>query len=188
MHLVQNAWHIWVYSCQETIFQIFMLQCHILPNKHPATILCKGIQTEDIRDAAVTKKMDPHEIVPPGPTTSKYLDPLVQILQVSTEAFGPPLKWVDPHGVQLLRSNWTPQSKYFKVVLKYLDPRSKHFKWYQSIRTPSAVNRNSQYNSSLKCYYEAWIWHETTITLKLLWHYILIIIIHTNQKKGTKTT
>ena len=38
------------------------------------------------------KKMDPPEIVPPGPTTSKYLDPPVQILQVSTEVFGPPLK------------------------------------------------------------------------------------------------
>ena len=40
----------------------------------------------------VTKKMDPPEIVPPGPNTSKYLDPPVQLLQSSAEVFGPPLK------------------------------------------------------------------------------------------------
>ena len=40
----------------------------------------------------VTNKMDPPEIVPPGPNTSKYLDPPVQLLQSSAEIFGPPLK------------------------------------------------------------------------------------------------
>ena len=41
---------------------------------------------------SVTKKMDPPEIVPPGPTTLKYLDPPVQILRSSAEVIGPPLK------------------------------------------------------------------------------------------------
>ena len=49
-----------------------------------------------MREAAshgtVTKKMDPPEIVPPGPNTSKYLDPPVQFLQSSAEVCGPPLK------------------------------------------------------------------------------------------------
>ena len=68
-----------------------------------------------MRNIPVTKQMDPPEIVPPGPTTSKYLDPPVQILQSSAEVIGPP------------RSPTT--SKYLDSLLKilqniYLDPRS----------------------------------------------------------------
>ena len=46
------------------------------------------------------KKWTPVQILrlkmDPGPNTSKSLDPLVQILQDSTEVFGPPLKYLDP--------------------------------------------------------------------------------------------
>ena len=72
----------------------------------------------------VTKKMDPPKNEPgpntstkngPGPNTSKSLDPLVQILQDSTEVFGPPLKYLDP----LCNKDST---EVFGPPLKYLDP------------------------------------------------------------------
>ena len=38
------------------------------------------------------------------------------------KVFGPFLKQVDPHGIKLLLSIWTPgATSYFRVVLKYLD-------------------------------------------------------------------
>ena len=50
----------------------------------------------------------PPKIVSPSPTTLKYLDPPIHLLQGSAEVCGPPLKKVDPHGVQLLQSVWSP--------------------------------------------------------------------------------
>ena len=38
------------------------------------------------------EKNGPPKMVPPGPNTLKYLDPLVRVLQNSTGVFGPPLK------------------------------------------------------------------------------------------------
>ena len=61
------------------------------PSSEPPNYVTKPFP-EMVIDWSVTKKMDPPEIVPPGPNTSKYLDPPVQLLQSSAEVFGLPLK------------------------------------------------------------------------------------------------
>ena len=68
-------------------------------------------------------KMDPPEIVPPGPTTSKYLDPPVQLLYASAEVFRTPSEITGPPWGPTTSKYLDSRSKYFKVVPKYLDPQ-----------------------------------------------------------------
>ena len=74
--------------------------------------------------------MDPPEIVPSGPNTSKYLDPPVQLLRSSAEVFEiAGLPW----GPTIFRSIWTPGPNIQSIVPKYLDPQFSKQQFQKSV-------------------------------------------------------
>ena len=110
------------------------------------------------RKLALSQRKSTPEIVPLGLTTSKYLDPLVQLY------FRVVLKYVDPFW-----NMWTPiGSNYFELPVQILQSSNE-------VSGPSPLVQGPA--GSLKCYYGAWIlaWNYNDTTI---WHYNMLLVLN----------